>query len=37
MVVGALLMAALYRFVTFEQTAIPTVPREASGAVSSRP
>jgi formate dehydrogenase gamma subunit len=35
-VLGVLLLAALYRFVTFEQTAIPTVPRTAPQTVRSR-
>jgi hypothetical protein len=29
-VLGVLLLAVLYSFVTFEQTAIPTVPRAAA-------
>jgi formate dehydrogenase gamma subunit len=35
-VLGALLLAVLYRFVTFEQTAIPTVPRAAAQTVRSK-
>jgi cytochrome b subunit of formate dehydrogenase len=36
LVLGVLLLAALYRFLTFEQTAIPTLPRQGPPAASSR-